>query len=82
MLQAARNPVLEGSLVKDVGHALGAGVCLRARETSLRSSTRNRAQVVRRSRRARDGNRSEADDPGRHHRSAARHHRSAASAWR
>ena len=76
MLQAGKEPVVEASIVKDIGTVWEQQLPHRVRdlaafveETATNRETLEKQLVVR------DQDRAQADDPGRHHRSAARHHR-------
>ena len=76
MLQAGKEPVVEASIVKDIGTVWEQQLPHRVRdlaafveETATNRETLENQLVIR------DQDRAQADDPGRHHRSAARHHR-------
>ena len=76
MLQAGKEPVVEGSIVKDLGTIWEQKLPgTRARAGGV-SRTRD-ASTARRSKTAclRHHDRAQAHDPGRHHRNPARHHR-------
>ena len=76
MLQAGKEPVVEASIVKDIGTVWEQQLPHRVRDLAAfveedadQPRDAGAAAVVR------DQDRAEADHPGRHHRSAARHHR-------
>ena len=80
MLQAGKEPVVEGSIVKDLGTVWEQKLPQpRARACGLHRGDRRQPRDAGRAASLRHHDRAEAHHPGRHHRSPARHHR--ARAW-
>ena len=79
MLQAGKEPVVEASIVKDIGTIWEQQLPHRVRDLAafVEENATNR-ETLEKQLVVRDQDRAEADHPGRHHRSAARHHRARA----
>ena len=76
MLQAGKEPVVEGSIVKDLGTHLGAETAApRARARRLPRAGDRQPRDAGGAARLRHHDRAQAHHPGRHHRNPARHHR-------
>ena len=79
MLQAGKEPVVEGSIVKDLGTIWEQKLPrARARARRLPRARSDQSHHVRGAARLRHHDRAEADHPGRHHGGPARHHRARA----
>ena len=81
MLQAGKEPVVEASIVKDIGTVWEQQLPHRVRDlAAFVEAERHQPRDAGEPAVVRDQDRAEADHPGRHHRSAARHHRARARA--
>ena len=76
MLQAGKEPVVEASIVKDIGTVWEQQLPHRVRElAAFVEETATNRETLEQQLVIRHQDRAQADDPGRHHRSTARHHR-------
>ena len=76
MLQAGKEPVVEASIVKDIGTVWEQQLPHRVRElAAFVEETATNRETLEKQLVVRDQDRTETHHPGRHHRGAARHHR-------